>query len=100
MLQLSLDYFLVENYAATPVGHLTDAGVRQGNKQGAICNCNGLWAQGQGGSGEFDDYPAAPLGLQTVMWLGIVTSEMTSNMVFVSSQAILQLFVISRSPLS
>ena len=104
-LQLSLDYFLVENCerslslclffslslclsvslslslpgcltlsqcisdGALAINHLADAGVRQGNHNGAICNCNGLWAQGAGSPGEFDDYPSAPASLQTVMWL-------------------------------
>ena len=69
---------------ALTTDHLADAGMRQGNYNGAICNCNGLWAQGKPGTaGRFVDYPSAPSNLQTVMWLGLVTSEMASNMVFV-----------------
>lgn len=55
----------MENYGALTINHLADAGVRQGNRNGAICNCNGLWAQGSPGSlGQFDDYPSAPRSLQ------------------------------------
>eukprot|EP00040_Diaphanoeca_grandis_P029827 m.175459 g.175459 ORF g.175459 m.175459 type:complete len:773 (-) comp31821_c1_seq1:377-2695(-) len=84
-LQLSLDYFLVENYGALAVNHLSDVGVRQGNTHGAICNCNGLWQQGSAATpnGWFDDFPSSPANLQSVMWLGIVTSEMYNNMVFI-----------------
>eukprot|EP01052_Picozoa_sp_SAG31_P064970 SAG31_NODE_23806_length_495_cov_0.911616_1_plen_129_part_01 len=73
-LQLSLDYFLLENYGPLTGNHLTDGAVRQGNRHGAICNCNGLWQQGHGGVNEFDDFPSSPRSLQSVMWLGIVTS--------------------------
>jgi len=81
-LQLSLDYTLVENYGALSIDHIHDSGLRAGNKNGAICNCNGLWNQHT-----FDDYPAAPQSLQSVMWLGVVLAEMSSNMVFVLESA-------------
>eukprot|EP00039_Didymoeca_costata_P017633 m.326957 g.326957 ORF g.326957 m.326957 type:complete len:686 (-) comp16563_c0_seq2:5534-7591(-) len=92
LLQLSLDYPMIENYGAVLMSH-GDSGTWEGGVQAdgvfrhglefePLVNCHGLWT-----GSTFRDYPAAPLEARSAMWLGIITAGMSDQLVFVLQSA-------------